>query len=266
MDHLLRHLAPISADVWAQIDDEARTRLAPALGGRKLVDFNGPFGWQHSATSTGRVSDVISAPETGLIARSRDVIRVVEVRADFTLNRSELDSAARGAVDADYGPLDDAAAKIASNENHAILDGWDEAGIVGAGQASPLAPLTRDDNPARLAQQVAAAIATLQHCGIGGPYGLALDTDTWIAATGGSDIGGSPLFAHLHEILDGPVEWAPGISGCVVLSLRGGDFLYESGQDIAVGYASHTESTVSFYLEETFTFRVATPEASIRIL
>ena len=49
------------------------------------------------------------------------------------------------------------------------------------------------------------------------------------------------------------------------MSLRGGDFLFESGQDISVGYASHDAETVSLYLEESFSFRVATPEAAVAI-
>ena len=59
--------------------------------------------------------------------------------------------------------------------------------------------------------------------------------------------------------------WAPGVKGAVVVSLRGGDFLFESGQDISVGYASHDAETVSLYLEESFSFRVATPEAAVAI-
>ena len=51
--------------------------------------------------------------------------------------------------------------------------------------------------------------------------------------------------------------------GAVVVSLRGGDFLYESGQDLSIGYDSHDEANVRLYLEESFTFVVATPEAAV---
>jgi uncharacterized linocin/CFP29 family protein len=59
--------------------------------------------------------------------------------------------------------------------------------------------------------------------------------------------------------------WAPGVDGAVVVSLRGGDFLFESGQDLSIGYQSHDADTVELYLEESFTFRVATPEAAIAL-
>ena len=80
-----------------------------------------------------------------------------------------------------------------------------------------------------------------------------------------SDEGGYPLIRHLRELLDGPIEWVPGIEGGVVLSMRGGDYLLEVGEDLSIGYESHTSETVGLYFEETFSFRVATPEAAIAI-
>ena len=55
------------------------------------------------------------------------------------------------------------------------------------------------------------------------------------------------------------------MSAGVVLSLRGGDFLFESGEDLSVGYDYHDPDDVHLYLEETFSFRVATPEAAISL-
>ena len=46
--------------------------------------------------------------------------------------------------------------------------------------------------------------------------------------------------------------------------MRGGDFLFESGQDLSIGYDSHDSETVQLYLEESFSFRVATAEARSR--
>ena len=77
--------------------------------------------------------------------------------------------------------------------------------------------------------------------------------------------GGYPLFDHLRRILDGPLVWAPGVDGGVVVSLRGGDFLFECGQDIAIGYDSHDAENVELYFVESFSFRVATPEAAVAL-
>jgi uncharacterized linocin/CFP29 family protein len=77
--------------------------------------------------------------------------------------------------------------------------------------------------------------------------------------------GGYPLFEHLRQILGGPFVWAPGVDGAVVLSLRGGDFLFDCGQDVAIGYDGHDVDAVSLYLVESFTFRVATREAGVAL-
>jgi uncharacterized linocin/CFP29 family protein len=49
------------------------------------------------------------------------------------------------------------------------------------------------------------------------------------------------------------------------VSLRGGDFLFEAGEDLSVGYDRHDAGTVDLYLLESFTFRVATPEAALAL-
>jgi uncharacterized linocin/CFP29 family protein len=50
-----------------------------------------------------------------------------------------------------------------------------------------------------------------------------------------------------------------------VLSTRGGDFLFESGQDVSIGYDSHDGDSIRLYLEESFSFHVATPEAAVAL-
>ena len=54
MNHLHRELAPIADAGWAAIEDEIKPRLETHLAARKLVDFEGPLGWTHSATALGR--------------------------------------------------------------------------------------------------------------------------------------------------------------------------------------------------------------------
>ena len=114
MNHLLRSLAPISESAWRLLDEEARQRLTPALGARKLVDFEGPHGWEHSATDLGRVEPLAQGAGEGVSALQRRVLPLIELRADFSLSRSELRDADRGADDVDLSPLDDAAHSMTS--------------------------------------------------------------------------------------------------------------------------------------------------------
>src|SRR6202012_3761826 len=58
MNHLLRGHAPLTDSNWKLLDEEARERLAGPLAARRLVDFLGPKGWEHSATNLGRTESV----------------------------------------------------------------------------------------------------------------------------------------------------------------------------------------------------------------
>jgi len=59
------------------------------------------------------------------------------------------------------------------------------------------------------------------------------------------------------------IIWAPAIEGAFVLTTRGGDFELHLGQDLSIGYLSHTDTSVRLYLQETFTFLLQTAEASV---
>jgi uncharacterized linocin/CFP29 family protein len=246
------------------LDDEARERLTPALAARRLVDFSGPHGWEYSATNLGRTAPLSSAPCDGVSGLRRRVLPLVEVRADFELSLAELSDADRGAADADLEALDKAAHQIAVAENVAVFHGWHGA-LTGIGEASPHQPIPLVSKPDDYPRPVAAAVELLLSNGISGPYGLALGGEQYQRVAQTAEHGGYPLLEHLHKIVDGPIVWAPGVAGAVVLSLRGGDFRFESGQDLSIGYASHDAENVRLYLEESFSFHVATPEAAVAL-
>jgi uncharacterized linocin/CFP29 family protein len=263
MNHLLRTHAPISDAGWKLLDDEARQRSVPALAARRLIDFSGPHGWEHSATNTGRTKALGQAPgEEGVLGFQRKVLPLVEVRADFELSREQLRDADRGADDTDLSPLDQAAHRVAVTENTAVFHGWPDV-ITGIADASPYEEARLGEASSGYPRQVANAIDSLLWNGVSGPYGLALGRDQYRRVVETSEHGGYPLLEHLRKILDGPIVWAPGVDGAVVVSLRGGDFIFESGEDLSIGYDSHDNEVVRLYLEESFSFHVATPEAAV---
>jgi len=265
MSHLLREHAPITEGGWELLDSEARERLAPALAARKLVDFSGPHGWQYSATNLGRVKEIGDPPSEGVNGAQRQVLALVELRAPFSVDRSELADADRGAEDADLEALDQAAHAIAVAENAAVFHGWKAAGIIGILEASPHDPIELGEDCERYPRHVAKAVDALLSAGVDGPYGLALGPEAHTRVLETSEHGGYPLLEHLREVVGGPLVWSPGVQGAAVLSVRGGDFLFESGEDLSIGYESHDADAVNLYLEESISFRVATPEAAVAL-
>jgi uncharacterized linocin/CFP29 family protein len=196
--------------------------------------------------------------------RQRRVLPLVELRADFELSRDELRDADRGADDADLAPLDKAAHQIALAENVAVFHGWAGA-IEGIAEAAPHEPLALGDATDDYPRPVAEAVEQLMCNGVAGPYGLALGREQYRRVVETAEHGGYPLLDHLRKILEGPIVWAPGVKGAVVVSMRGGDFAFESGQDLSIGYDSHDGEVVRLYLEESFSFHVATPEAGVAL-
>jgi uncharacterized linocin/CFP29 family protein len=97
---------------------------------------------------------------------------------------------------------------------------------------------------------------------VDGPYAIALGPRCYTGLTRTRDAG-YPVIEHVRRLLDGPIVWAPTADGALILSLRGGDFQLSVGQDFSIGYLEHTAASVWLYLQESFTFRVNTPEASI---
>lgn len=265
MNHLLRGHAPITDAGWADVDDEAKERLVANLAARRVVDFDGAEGWRRSAVNLGRTTPLEGGPVDGVVSSIRRVLPLAELRAPFTVDREELLNADRGAVDVDYASLDAAALRIATAENVAVFHGWDAAGIQGITSATPHPVVPLGDDVEGWTRKVAGAVEVLRVSGVDGPYALVLAPDRHTAVVETAEHGGYPLFDHLRQIVGGPIVRAPGVRGGAVVSLRGGDFLFASGQDLSVGYEHHDHGTVHLYLEQSFTFRVATPEAAVAL-
>jgi len=264
-DHLLRPLAPIPDRAWELIDAEARERLTPILAGRRLVDWSGPHGWTYSATDLGRARSVTTLAGTGEDVAQRVVLPVTEFRVPFTVSRAELADAARGANNLELDDLVRAAVRLAECENEAILHGRESAGIVGITAACAHSPMVLGGDASDYPHVVAVAVDQLRRAGVDGPYALAIAPEGYTRIMESNESGGHPLLNHLRQILDGEVVRAPGIAGAVVLTRRGGDFVLNVAQDVAIGYSHHDATTIHLYLEEAFTFHVVEPDAAIAL-
>lgn len=263
MNDLHRELAPIPSDAWSEIEAEAKATLKLTLAGRKIVDFEGPEGWDCSAVGLGRAKPLAKQPHSGVEAAVRQVQPLVELRAPFELSRAELDAIARGAKDADLQPVKDAAKAIAVSEDSAIFHGFPEAGIEGINQAADAAKVTITPDYEKYPAAVVAAISKLQDAGVDGPYAIALGPRCYAGLTQTATRAGYPVIRHVQQLIEGPLLRAPAVDGASVVSLRGGDFELTVGRDISIGYLSHSAKTVELYLEESFTFRVLAPEAAV---
>jgi uncharacterized linocin/CFP29 family protein len=221
----------------------------------------GPKGLELSAVGTGHLQQ-IQAPGDGIQAAQRIAQALVELRVPFDLTRQAIDDVERGATDSDWAPVKEAARKIAFAEDRSVFDGYAAAGIGGVRQGSSNPPLTLPSNVKGYPGVIAQAVSQLRLAGVNGPYALLLSAEAYTAVSGGSDEG-YPVLQHIRRLIDGEIVWAPAIEGGFVLTTRGGDFELDIGQDISIGYLSHSKTNVELYLQETFTFRLLTTEAAV---
>lgn len=261
MNNLHRELAPISDSAWAQIEQEASRTLKRHLAARRVVDVCGPKGLELSAVGTGHLRQIETLGDE-IQAAQREVKALVELRVPFELTRRAIDDVERGATDSDWMPVKDAARKIAFSEDRSVFDGYAAAGIQGVRQGVSNPVVTLSSNVRSYPAAVARAVSQLRLAGVNGPYALVLGAEQYTAASGESDEG-YPIFQHIQHLVDGEVVWAPAIQGGFVLTTRGGDFELDIGQDISIGYLSHSQTMVELYFQETFTFRMLTAEAAV---
>jgi uncharacterized linocin/CFP29 family protein len=261
MNNLHRELAPVSDAAWAQIEEETKRTLKRYLAGRRVVDVPSAGGISFPGVATGHLL-AIQPPAEGVLARQREVKPLVELRVPFELTREAIDDVERGSDDSDWQPAKDAARTIAFAEDRAIFDGYREAAIQGIreGTSNPVKSLPSD--VLNYPDAVSQALSQLRLVGVNGPYSVLLGANEYTELAEVRDHG-YPVLEHVKRIVDGNIVWAPAIAGAFVLTTRGGDFELNLGQDVSIGYLSHTDSVVRLYLQETFTFRVLTGEASV---
>ncbi|MFE7232308.1 family 1 encapsulin nanocompartment shell protein [Streptomyces sp. NPDC002405] len=261
MDNLHRELAPISAAAWADLEEEARRTFKRHVAARRIVDVPEPCGPARAGVGTGHLRTV-AAPAEGVEARLRRFQPLVELRVPFTVDRQQVDDVARGAKDADWQPVKDAARQIAFAEDRAVFEGYPSADIAGLRESSSNSALTLPAEARQYPDIVSKALTVLRLAGVGGPYALALSAAAYTAVSETSDYG-YPIIKHIARVLDGDIVWAPAIEGAFLLSTRGGDFELRLGQDLSIGYLSHDDTSIRLYFQETLTFLVYTGEAVV---
>jgi uncharacterized linocin/CFP29 family protein len=266
MDFLKRELAPIPMEAWAEIDDQATRSLKAILSGRKVLDVSGPMGTEFPGVPEGRLRYPDTQPTEGLTYGIRKIHHMVEVRVPFELEIQELDNVVRGAKDVDLSNLEAAAQKIALFEEKSIYHGLSEANIAGLKSCAGSACLSIGGAPEKLLEGIAEGVTTFSSRSIEGPYNFIVGPKLWSRMS--AHIQGYPVKMQAENILGGSVLLSPYLSGefadeAYMLSQRGGDFGLILGQDLAIGYESHTADKVKLFFTESFTFQVLEPAAAL---
>ncbi len=260
MDILRKSLAPISNEAWEEINEAAVDVLTSVLSGRKVLDMEGPKGWDYAALPTGRIN--VSAGQKSAVKYGiHQVLPLVEARIPFQLNIWELDNVARGAEDIDLEAMEEAAREIAKFEEKAIYEGFKPGSIKGLKNSSEHDVIPFPEAVEDILTAVSLGVSKMKSASVEGPYSLVLSTERWQKVN--SFMRGYPLRRQLDNLLGGSIVMAPYVKESYLISERGGDFRLVIGQDLSIGYESHNNKTVQLYFTESFTLQVIDPAAVV---
>lgn len=262
MDIFRRNLAPIAEEAWEQIEDQAKTGLVNLLSARKIIDVEGPKGWDFAGIPTGRMKITETAKNKEFSYGIRNTIPVVEPRVSFSLNIWELDNAARGAEDVELDNLMKAVEKIAAFEERAIYYGLKDAGIDGIiATAEHSVKLPKE--PVKWLNSITEGVLKMKDSAIDGPYSLVLPPAMWKTVNYFAEC--YPLMPQIQNLLGGGVILSNYNDSGLIVSNRGGDFIMTLGNDFTLGYEHHTKKEVTLFLTESFTLQILEPLAAVKL-
>lgn len=261
MDILKRDLAPLTSEVWDEIDGRAKEVLESYLSARKVVHVEGPKGWDSNVVVEGRL-DVIEESKEGVSAGTYRVKPLMEVRSSFELNRWEMDNIVRGAKDINLESLEEAAKRIAKYEDKVIFEGNEKAGIVGLLKAEGIEELSLGANREDILDNISRGVLKLQSSYASKPFTLVVGTEAYRVIN--KQTGGYPLAKQLEDIIGGEIVVSPSIEGAALIPANHSDLEMTIGQDLSIGYESHDSKTVRLFITESFTFRILDPSIIVK--
>src|SRR5262245_48091009 len=124
MEWLRRGAAPFSEKVWKEIDEIAGSMFKQTIVARRVVDFDGPRGWNHVATQLGTFKSVETPQATETVRVSiPDVILLTELRADFSIPWADIEIFERVGPTLESKSIEDAARQMALAEDAFLFYG-----------------------------------------------------------------------------------------------------------------------------------------------
>src|SRR5262249_7164412 len=162
-----------------------------------------------SAVSTGRVRSLEQPPSPGVEARLPVVQPLLEIAAEFELDRDEIDAVSRGNDNPNLDPLIHAARRPPVAEERIIVDRHPTAGWPDLIPGAPKRVSAGGGED--ILRAVSDALEPLREAGVDGPYALALGPKWYTDLARIPGAGRYPLIEHVRKLIEGPIVWAPAL-------------------------------------------------------
>lgn len=262
MEWLRRSAAPLSGKVWKEVDEIAGSMFKQTLVARRIVDFDGPRGWNHVATQLGTFKPADLPKNPGKVRFSiPDVTLLTELRTDFAVPWVDIDMFERVGPRLESQSIEEAAREIALGEDTLMFYGSAQNPGLLSSKDTPRVPLSDWSKAGRLVTDLLTAVEKLDTLGVKGPYEAVLSPHHYYSYLRQMGEGGVYPAAKQLGIVIKKVYSSPAIDGAALFSTRGGDFLITVGGDFTIGYRSHDETAVHLFCVETIAAQLLNPEA-----
>lgn len=256
---MYRELAPVSQEVWQQIDERAKEVFLATLAARKAVRVSDEKGPEYASYNHGKLGTVNYKDDVA--CATYQVTPLVETRIEFTLNRWELDNARRGSKNIDFSNLETAAKKTALFEERAIVYGIPEFGIKGLNQVTEDVIYLGDDETT-IKRNVATAVMKLKNAFVNEAMDLLVSSEIYAKIiTLSCQI---PLKTALEEIIGGKIIISKVLNGALLLPHDHENLELVLGEDFTLGYQEHNNKEITFYIKESFTFQILDDKLVVR--
>lgn len=261
MDILKRELAPLTDEAWNEIESRAKQVFESYLSARKVVHVNGPFGWDYTVLTEGRLTN-IEGKDGEVYTGIYEAKPLLETRINFELNRWEMDNLIRGAKDIDLSPLEDAVKKSALFEENTLYNGHASSNIQGIQQVAANKAISFGSNGPDIMESIIQGMLTLKQAFAQKPYTLVTGIEAWRRIN--REVQGYPLSKQIEELLGSKIVCSEVVDGALLLPYNHDDLEMTIGRDFSIGYEASNQKIIQLFITESFTFRVLDPALIVK--
>ncbi len=244
--YLMREAAPLSAEVWARIDEMVVTVVSKNLVGRRFLTLVGPLGWGVEQAPVFGFEEA----EGAAVAKEAIYLPLKELAAEFMLKARHLAMESASPWALDLGAVAIAATKLAKAEDALILEGLMQA-------ATCSAPLGDWDTLGGPFAAIAAATAKMLEAGYDGPYALVLSPGMYARLASLMSAGRREI-EMVERLVKVGIFQATGLpeGRALVLSPQAWNMDLVVGQDVVTAYLGNEGLDHRFRIFETLALRV----------
>ena len=256
---LYRELAPVSSKAWSEMEERLMEVFRSYLSARKVVHVEGPKGFDYNVITEGRLDNTGEANDVNY--GRYNVLPLTETRTEFEISRWELDNILRGAKDVDYGPLEEAAQKIALFEENAVYNGLEEGSIKGIVNWWSHEDINFGNDAESIMDGISKAVIKLRQAFQTKDLTLVVGSKAYERIL--SSTSAYPLDKRIEEFIGKKIVFSNAVEGAILIPYDHDDLELTLGKDLSLGYQNHDNKSVRFFISESFTFRVLDPSIII---